>query len=557
MDTAAIRKIKPYLEKKIVKGYTYYQLVRKARINGKVKRVWSKHLGTAEAIGRVYDERDNLIPNLKIKSFEYGRTAALMNISEELNFVDIVNDHINKKEVDGLTVGEYLRLIILGRAYGPLSKNKTADWFYNSFLNIILSFPHKLNTNNFVNQMDYLTDDAMEKIQNDIGRRLIELGVKPSTIFFDTTNFFTYIEKGEDLPSKGKSKEHRYDKNLVGLGMVTSDENVPILSESYAGKINDAKIFTVIFNKIVERLVAIGTSCKDMVLVVDRGCNSTDNIKLILSKMHFVGAAKSNQVRDLHKIPLDRYELLYTIRKHNVFGYRTKKELFGTEFTVVISYNEGSYKKQSATYETKKIQILDKLSAIKQSVERKGRGRKKSMKNALIDASKAIPDDYKTVFLFEDAGGVFTFSVDPKAEQELYHTFGKNVIITDMHDWSSEKIVKTYTAKDFIEKDFKWLKNVMLISIKPIFHRKDCRIKVHIFLCVMGLIFYRYLLWKLKKSDELLSNTEVIEKLENIRVALVKSGDHEAKFVFETMDVDQARLFSTLCLGDVLEGANL
>jgi transposase len=405
--------------------------------------------------------------------------------------------------------------------------------------------------------MDYLTDVVMEKIQDNIVKKLIELGVTPSTIFFDTTNFFTYIEEGEDLPSKGKSKEHRYDKNLVGLGMVTSDVNVPILSESYAGKINDAKIFKVIFNKIIERLVAIEAPCEDMVLVIDRGCNSTDNIELVLSKMHIVGAAKANQVRDIHEIPLNRYEFLYKSGKHDVFGYRTKKELFGTEFTVVVSYNEGSYKKQSITYEKKKIKILDKLSSIKQSVERKGRGRKKSMKNALVDASKAIPDEYRTVFLFEDDCGVFKFSVDPKAEKELYRTFGKNVIITDMHDWISEKIVKTYTAKDFIEKDFKWLKNVMLIPIKPIFHRKDCRIKVHIFLCVMGLVFYRYLLWKLNKSDELLSDTEVIEKLENIRIALVKSGDREAKFVFETMDVDQARLFSTLRLGDVLEGANL
>ena len=430
-------------------------------------------------------------------------------------------------------------------------------WFYNSFLNIILAVPHELNTNNFVNQMDYLTDTVMEKIQDDIGKKLIELGVKPSTIFFDTTNFFTYIEKGEDLPSKGKSKEHRYDKNLIGLGMVTSDANVPILAESYAGKINDAKIFKAIFNKIVERLVAIEAPYEDMVLVIDRGCNSTDNIELVLSKMHIVGAAKANQVRDIHEIPLNRYEFLYKSGKHDVLGYRAKKELFGTEFTVVISYNEGSYKKQSATYETKKIKILDKLSSIKQSVERRGRGRKKSMKNALVDASKAIPDEYRTVFLFEDDCGVFKFSVDPEAEKELYHTFGKNVIITDMHDWSSENIVKTYTAKDFIEKDFKWLKNLMLIPIKPIFHRKDCRIKVHIFLCVMGLVFYRYLLWKMEKSNELLLDTEVIEKLENIRIALVKSGDREAKFVFETMDVDQARLFSTLRLGDVLEGANL
>ena len=37
---------------------------------------------------------------------------------------------------------------------------------------------------------------------------------------------------------------------------------------------------------------------------------------------------------------------------------------------------------------------------------------------------------------------------------------------------------------------------------------------------------------------------EVIEKLENIRIALVKSGDREVKFVFETMDVDPARLAS-------------
>ena len=233
------------------------------------------------------------------------------------------------------------------------------------------------------------------------------------------------------------------------------------------------------------------------------------------------------------------------------------KKLFGTKFTVVVSYNEGSYKKQSATYETRKIKILDKLSSIKQSIERKGRGRKKSMKNALIDASKAIPDDYRTVFLFGDAWGVFEYSVDPAGEGKLYRKFGKNVIITDLNDWSSEKIVKTYTAKDFIEEDFKWLKNVMLIPIKPIFHWKDCRIKVHIFLCVMGLVFYRYLLWKLKKSNEQLSDMEAIEKLENIRIALVKLENRDVKFVFETMDVDQTRLFSMLHLGEVLEGANL
>jgi len=226
--------IKPYLEKKKVKGITYYQLVKKARIDGKVKLIWSKYLGSAENIQKVYDQVENQT-SLQIKSFEYGRTAALMKIAEELNFIEIVNRHTTKKKMGGLSVGEYLLLLILGRANGPVSKNKTSEWFKDSFLDIIWSFPHKLNTNNFTNHMDYIIDEAMNKIEDDIGKFLVSQGLKPSMLFFDTTNFFTYIENGENIPQKGKSKEHRSNKNLVGLGLAVTEENIPLFHESYPG----------------------------------------------------------------------------------------------------------------------------------------------------------------------------------------------------------------------------------------------------------------------------------------------------------------------------------
>jgi transposase len=550
-----IRKIKPYLEKKIIKGNTYYQLVRKTRIDGKVKRVWSKYLGTPETIEKVYDGYEEQT-SLQLTSFEYGRTAALIKISDELGFIDIVNKHTTKKNFEGLTVGEYLLLIILGRASGPISKSKTAEWFQDSFLDIIWSFPHKLNTNNFTNHMDYITDDVMRKIEDDIGKRLIELGIKPSTLFFDTTNFFTYIEHGEDVPKKGKSKEKRYDKNLVGLGLAVSDTSVPFFHETYPGNIQDSKSFAMIFDKIVERLDSIDVPHEDIVLVIDKGCNSKTNIGKVISKMHIVGSVKKNQAEELYNVSLDEFDLLYeTKKKHKVLGYRIKKEVFGTEFTLVVRYHPGSYKKQKQTYEKKKVEILEKLLKIKQSVERVGKGKKKSIKNALIDASKVIPDDYKKVFPFEgfEEENVFTFSFDEEAEKKLYLTFGKTILFTDMHDWDTEKIVKTYNQKDFVEKDFMWMKGLMIISMKPFFLRKDKRIKVHSFLCVMGLVFYRLLLWKLKKQEEMLSETQVIEELEKIRVALVKRGDKEPQFMFETMGLDQMRLFTALGLETVLK----
>jgi transposase len=69
----------------------------------------------------------------------------------------------------------------------------------------------------------------------------------------------------------------------------------------------------------------------------------------------------------------------------------------------------------------------------------------------------------------------------------------------------------------------------------------------------VGLVFYRYLLWKLKKQNELLSETRIIEELEKIRVALVKRDDNRPNFVFEKMDLDQMRLFTELRLDTVLK----
>ena len=553
--------IPSYVETNRKKGRApQYFLVRKKRINGRVKRVWSLYLGTAKTIENVYNKCKNCAL-IELKSFEYGRTAALMKVAEELNFVDIVNKHTNKKKINGLTVGEYMLLIILSRADKPLSKNGIDEWFDESFLILIWSFSHQLNTKNFTNHMEYLTDEVMQKIGDDLGKRLVELGVVPTKLYVDMSNVFTYIENGGEMPKKGRSKEKRYDKNIIGIGIATSDENVPIFHDSYPGNEHDSKVFGEIFIKIVDRLNKINVPCKGIVAVWDKGCNSKENIGMIkYSEMNIVGALKKDQVPELYDVPLEKYDYLYTNKKkYAVKGYRTKKVVFGQEFTIVLSYNEGSYKRQSETYEKRKAELSKELEKIKQSVERDGRGKKKSIKNALIAASNAVRN-YESAFKYDcyvkDNKPLFEYSVDADGEKELRATFGKNPIFTDKHEWDSEKIVKTYTQKDFVEKDFMWLKNTILIPIKPIYLRDDDHIKVHIFLCVTGLIFYRYLMWKLKKQDEPLSDTTVIGELEKIRVGIIKKDDEKVQLKFEEMTLNQMRLFTNLELKDALRGVN-
>ena len=72
--------------------------------------------------------------------------------------------------------------------------------------------------------------------------------------FLDESNWFTYIEKGEELPGKGKSKQLRYDKNLISVGLAVSEDNVPFMHETYEGNMHDSKIFPRLLDTLTERL---------------------------------------------------------------------------------------------------------------------------------------------------------------------------------------------------------------------------------------------------------------------------------------------------------------
>lgn len=71
----------PSLKKKIIKGHIYWYAVEMARINGKPKQVWQMYLGTAEKIIEVMKGSEDK-PYARFKSFQYGKIAAMLQISE-------------------------------------------------------------------------------------------------------------------------------------------------------------------------------------------------------------------------------------------------------------------------------------------------------------------------------------------------------------------------------------------------------------------------------------------------------------------------------------------
>jgi len=535
---------------KTISGHKYLYVVKNERIDGKVVQAVQKYVGNAD---KVYE----LImgaKETKIASYSFGKPAALLKAAEEVGLIEAMNKHVEMKTMKGLTPAEYLLLIIIGRSEHALSRNVLDEYFKESLLKFFWNPKYKLSSQNFLNYMEKLDEETISKIELDISQTLIKRGIKPTKLTFDTTNFYTHIEHGEDLPKKGFSKDKRYDKNLIGVGLTTSNKNIPFQTITYPANVPDVSLFSGLFDSICKHVEEIEIPLKDMTIVFDRGMNSTDNIEKVLDKMHVVGALPSSMCKDLYQIPLFDYEEEWENGKKNkVKAHRIKGIWYDKEFNGIIKYSETTKRKQIHEWETKKAVILGKIEEIRSKLNNKGKGRKTTAKGLTNRVVDIVSKQYRGLFdynVIETEGELqLNFSLNDSREEEFILGMGKTVVFTDKEDLTTKEIVEMYDSRNMIEEDIKWLKDKLLIPIKPVYVRKDVKIRAHVFLCVMGLLLHNYLLHLI--DDQELTIQKLATNLEKIRMGLVyiKKGEKNAEFVIEEMNKETAEIFAKLQLG--------
>lgn len=532
---------------KNIKGHKYLYLIQNQRVEGKVKQARQLCIGSPDKVYELIARKRRL----KIASFSFGKPASLLKAADEVGLTQSLNNRIERKSMEGFTPAQYLLTIIIGRAEQNFSRNKLDKFFSDSVLKFYWNPKHKLNSQNFLNYMERLDEQTIRKIETDVAAKLVDLGHRPTRLVFDTTNYYTHISKGEDLPKKSNSKEKRYDKNLIGVGMTISDDNLPFNSFTYPANQHDVVVFSSIIDEICNKLKEIRIPSKDVTLVIDRGMLSEDNVKDVLENMHIVGSLPYSMVKDLFRIPLLEYEDEWLNGSDNIIkAHRTTGNHYGSDLALVLKYNEKSARKQKREWERLRENILEKVKTIKKSLNRKGRGRKmtaKGLTNRIVDA---IPKQVRGLFNYsavEIEGRLdLRFELLMEEENTYLSSLGKTVIFTDNASLPTKEIVDTYLARNVIENDYKWMKDKLLIPLKPMYVWKDSKIRAHVFLCVMGLLLYNYLLIKVNKPG--MSLPRLSEELDRIRIALISDDIKHAEFVIEELDREAAALFNRLDL---------
>ena len=110
--------------------------------------------------------------------------------------------------------------------------------------------------------------------------------------------------------------------------------------------------------------------------------------------------------------------------------------------------------------------------------------------------------------------------------------------------------MRTYYARSGMEEEFHVLKDVLLMPVMPIYHRRDPRIRVHAFLCVVGLLFYRWVQRRVEAVTKACIPIEALAgRLDRIQVvAMARPGSRKVRVVLQKLDREQTAVVKALGL---------
>jgi transposase len=559
------------IQAKTSRGQKYWYIVESRRVNGKPRPIVLLYLGKANDL---LCRLQGLTEGIRLKSYSHGAIAALVQVANQLNVCAIINDHVSspKNEAaqkpirNNLTAGITLLLAAIGRACMPTSKRGWLDWAKGTSLEYLLQCSlKKLDSQHFWDLMNAIPISAIEKIEEQLLQQAFKIyGLESETLFYDTTNFFTYIDTTNqrcDIAHRGKNKQKRTDLRQIGLAMVvTQHDKIPLFHLTYKGNLHDAPVFEEIIDKLKIRIEKLKLNIEDNTIVFDRGNNSKQNMELIeKNKFHYVGALTPYQ----HKLLVDEALKYFDSEKekNSPKFFRDKRIIWSKERTIIIYFSEELKEGQirgicqainKSTEKLKKLQAALASKKSKKYDEAKLEAKiicmlkGQHVKNLVKHSLKKISENHYQL----------EFSIDDNKFQKIKERAGIRILMTDQHDWDSEKIINTYHGQAEIEHAFKNLKNPYHLTLKPQFHWTDQKIIVHYFICILGYLLST-LIWRQVKIQAQFSGTldTLLDTLNNIRLATLleetkTSGKIKAIYKLEEMAENESKIMEALCLKD-------
>lgn len=550
-----------HLHKKIKKGRPYYYIREIQRVGGKPKVVSQIYLGSADTLSKRLRDAEKARRPLRLQSKSFGALFVAHELETILDTIGLIDQRIPRAAREkGPTVGEYFFYAWANRLIAPKSKRALADWYRHTAIQQIRPVAvEALTSQHYWDKWDRVSAEDVEAIGQAFFARVWQLqALPPECLLFDTTNYYTFMSSSTDseLCQRGHNKAGRHHLRQLALALlVDRASHLPLYYHVYEGNTHDSKLFRRVIDEMFGIMCGFNQSKQRLTVIFDKGMNSEKAIAAIddHTRIHFITTYSTYFVEELAGTDLGKFSPLDITKNRRLFAegkdedrmlaYRTRMELWGQERTVVVTYNPRTARKRAYTMTRKLETLRDTLIEFRRSY-REQRPHWRSSETIQERYHRACEQlhigaqYYQLEFGDRRRAPEMSFRKDHYQIGKAEALFGKNLIVTDNHDWTTEAIVQLSLDRYGIENQFRASKSSHHIQVNPFYHWTDSKIRCQLLTCVIALTALRLLEIQLNGAGEgaaPLSGHQILEEMSELNMSwLWYAGKRNPECVLDT-----------------------
>lgn len=399
--------------------------------------------------------------------------------------------------------------LIYARILAPSSKLSSYKYCHS------LLEPPKYSLQDLYRALSVLAEES-DFIQEELYKNSNFIHSRNSKIlYYDCTNYYFETEAEDGIKKYGKSKEHRPNP-IITMGLFMDADGIPLAFDIFLGNQNEQLTLKPLEKKVIKDF-----NCSEFVFCSDAGLGGKSNrflnsfgnrsyvityslkkmkkeereLALLPTQFKVSGSNKLIDLRTLDESDPKVYNTIYYKEYPLVTG--------DMDETVIITYSPKYKAYQSKIRNTQ----IDRAKKIIQSSDktRKGKG---SNDPARFIQRTAVTEDGEIA-----QKNIYELDKAKILEESMYDGF--YAVITNL-EGDIREIININKQRWEIEENFRIMKSEF--EARPVFVRREDRIKAHFLTCFISLLAYRLLE---KKLGEEFTCSQILETLRNMNVTLL------------------------------------
>lgn len=410
------------------------------------------------------------VPLRFVESRPLGGGWVLDALWKELGIQGAIRAAIAERRLR-MPVERALFALVANRALAPRSKLGTQEWLH---ADVALPGTEAVELHHLYRAMDVLVG-AGEPLERAIYQRVADLlRLEVDLLFLDSTTTYFEVDEADEEGLRRRSQhstDHRPDRPQIVIGLAVTRDGIPVRCWVWPGNTPDVSRVEQVKRDLIDWKLG------RVITVVDRGFVSEENLRTLQrAGGHYIAGEKLRAGKARAEAALSRSGRYKQVRpslevKEIVVGAGEARQRY-----ILVRNPE-----QKARDRAQREQILARLRE-----ELAGLARLPKEQHAKAVCALVAHKTYGRYLRLDRRGWPVLDRAKIDAEARLD---GKYLLRTSDDTLAPADVALGYKQLIEVEEAFRTLKHTL--DVRPVYHRRDDRIRAHVRLCWLALLLVR------------------------------------------------------------------